>query len=95
MTKESVLRSVVRVDMSRAKAKIRAKKTRETKRRGGMRVTWKSDQRINMTMSAAKKKLNDIYETNAIKRAVTIAQTMVITSVNTQSEVDRSIPASC
>ena len=55
----------------------------------------KSDQRINMTESLLKKKLNDIYETNAIKRAVTIAQIKVITSVNTQSEVDRSIPASC
>jgi hypothetical protein len=50
MARESVLRSVVRVDMNRIKAKIRAKKTRKTKRSGGMRVTW-SDQRTNMTVS--------------------------------------------
>jgi hypothetical protein len=50
MARESVLTSVVRVDMSRVKAKICAKKTRETKRRGGMRVAWKSDQRINVTV---------------------------------------------
>jgi hypothetical protein len=41
MARESVLRSVVRVDISRVKAKIRAKKTRETERTGGMRVAWK------------------------------------------------------
>jgi hypothetical protein len=45
MARDLVLRSVVRVDMSRVKVKIRAKKTRETKR-----VTWKSDQRMNVTV---------------------------------------------
>lgn len=43
MATESVLRSDVRVDMSRVKANIRAKK-RRNEERGGMRVTWKSEQ---------------------------------------------------